>query len=115
MRSLAFAFVVPFLAACDAHNAPATIDSSVACFPCVGYWICGERIDLTPEADGCYLRGLPGRTLLSSDGTITVDGSVIGKAEGTGARIRVLAPDGSQLLFCAGGGGCGFQPLAERL
>jgi hypothetical protein len=84
-------------------------DSGVACFPCVGYWICGAdvgRIDLSPEVDGCYLSGLPGRNLLGADGTITADGVVVGKAIGSGARVRVSYPDGRQWLFCAGAGGC---------
>lgn len=84
-------------------------DSNAQCFPCEGKWICGgevEVIDLTPEADGCLLSGLPGRNLLSPDGTITSDGVVVGTAFGTGQRVRVLDPDGNQWLFCAGGGGC---------
>jgi len=57
-------------------------------------------------ADGCYLSGLPGRNLLSPDGTITADGAVVGIATGSGARVMVAHPDGSQWLFRAGGGGC---------
>jgi hypothetical protein len=78
------------------------------CFPCEGYWICGgdvTRIDLVPEADGCLLSGLPGRNLLSPDGTITADEVVVGRAQGSGARVHVAYTDGSQWLFCAGGGG----------
>ena len=81
----------------------------LACFPCTGYWICGgdvTRIDLTPEPDGCYLSGLPGRKLIGPDGTITEAAAIVGKAAGTGARVTVSYPDGSQWLFCAGGGGC---------
>jgi hypothetical protein len=80
-----------------------------ACFPCVGYWICGgdvTRIDLKPELDGCLLSGLPGRNLLSPDGTITADGAVVGNATGTGARVTVFYPDGTRWLVCAGAGGC---------
>jgi hypothetical protein len=80
-----------------------------ACFPCEGYWICGgdvTRIDLKPEMDGCYLSGLPGRNLLLPDGTIIADGAVVGKATGTGARVSVAHPDGTQWLVCAAAGGC---------
>src|SRR6185369_11656598 len=83
-------------------------DSSAQCFPCEGYWICGgdvTRIDLVPETDGCLLSGLPGRNLLSPDGTITANEVVVGRAQGSGARVHVAYPDGSQWLFCAGGGG----------
>jgi len=83
-------------------------DSSAQCFPCEGYWICGgdvRRIDLVPEAGGCLLSGLPGRNLLSPDGTITADEVIVGKAQGTGARVHVAYPDGSQWLFCGGEGG----------
>ena len=82
--------------------------ASPQCFPCQGYWTCGgdgTRIDLVPEPDGCLLSGLPGRNFLSTDGTITVDGAVVGIAQGSGARVHVAYPDGSQWLFCAGGGG----------
>ena len=83
-------------------------DSSAQCFACVGYWICGgdvTQIDLVPEADGCLLRGLPGRNLISPDGTITANEVVVGRAQGSGARVHVAYPDGSQWLLCAGGGG----------
>jgi len=83
-------------------------DSSAQCFPCEGYWICGgdvTQIDLVPDADGCLLRGLPGRNILSPDGTITANEVVVGRAQGSGARVHVSYPDGSQWLFCAGGGG----------
>ncbi len=106
MKSAALAFVI--LAGCGSDPDMA-VDSGGACFPCEGSWTCGgdvTRIDLTPEADGCYLSGLPGRNLLSSDGTITADGAVVGKATGSGARVHVAYPDGTQWLFCAGGGGC---------
>jgi hypothetical protein len=59
-----------------------------------------------PAADGCYLSGLPGRNLLSPDGTITADGAVVGSATGSGARVHVAHPDGTQWLYCAGAGGC---------
>ena len=100
--------IVLFLAAC-ASDRQSAADAGGACFPCEGYWTCGgyaTPIDLTPEADGCYLSGLPGRNLLSPDGTITADGAVVGKATGSGARVHVAYPDGTQWLFCAGGGGC---------
>lgn len=108
MKSAAFAFTILFLAGCgsDPHN---STDSGGTCFPCEGSWTCGgdvTLIDLTPEEDGCYLSGLPGRNLLSPDGTITADGAVVGKATGSGARVHVACPDGTQWLFCAGGGGC---------
>jgi len=83
-------------------------DSSAQCFPCEGYWTCGgdvTRIDLVPEADGCLLSGLPGRNLLSPDGTITANEVVVGRAQGSGARVHVAYADGAQWLFCAGGGG----------
>jgi hypothetical protein len=31
---------------------------------------------------------------------------VVGKATGSGARVHVAHPDGTQWLFCAAGGGC---------
>ena len=83
-------------------------DAGLECFPCQDYWTCGGsivRIDLIPEADGCFLSGLPGRNLLSMDGTITENGVLVGTAKGSGARVHVSHPDGSQWLFCAGGGG----------
>jgi hypothetical protein len=83
--------------------------SGPSCFPCESYWTCGgdvSEVDLTPEADGCYLSGLPGCNLLAPDGTITADGVVVGKAVGSVARVQVSRPDGSQWLFCAGAGGC---------
>jgi hypothetical protein len=89
------------------------VDSGVECFPCEGRWICGQNeavhdvdIDLKPEIDGCYLSGLLGRNLLAPDGTVTRDGSVIGKATGTGARVSVTFLDGGLWLYCAAGGGC---------
>jgi hypothetical protein len=84
-------------------------DGEDICFACIDYWVCGNeypRIDLVPEADGCYLSGLPGRNLLSPDGTVTSGGEVVGEATGTGARVSVTRPDGSRWLYCAGGGGC---------
>jgi hypothetical protein len=96
----------------DADSSPpesAVVDSGLACFPCAGHWICGgdvARIDLVPGTDGCQLSGLPDRTLLAVDGTITRDGVVIAKAEGTGARVSVTLLDGSLWLFCAAGDGC---------
>ena len=103
MRIVAFTFMTLCLVSCGSS------DSIRQCFPCQGYWICGgavERIDLTPDADGCFLSGLPGRNLLSPDGTITANGVVVGSADGTGASVHVAYPDGSQWLFCRGGGGC---------
>ena len=103
MKAAAFALVALFFAGCGS-GPPAA-----ACFSCERHWICGDdvgRVDLTPEADGCYLSGLPGRNLLAPDGTITADGAVVGMATGSGARVTVLRPDGSQWLYCAGGGGC---------
>lgn len=88
-------------------------DAGLQNFPCEGYWICGEdvpRIDLVPEADGCFLSGLPGRNLLSPDGTITADGTIVGVAVGSGARVHVSHPDGTQWLFCAGASGCRPPP-----
>jgi hypothetical protein len=108
MKSAALSFIVLFLTGCGS-DPPGVVDSGRACFPCAGYWICGgdvTRIDLTPEADGCYLSGLRGRNLLSPDGTIIADGVVVGKATGSGARVQVVYPDGTQWLFCAGAGGC---------
>jgi hypothetical protein len=90
----------------------AAIDTAPPCFPCEGYWICGgsvERIDLTPSVDGCYLSGLPDRTIISPDGTIIVDGGVVALATGSGARVHVTYPDGGLWLFCAAGGGCRSQ------
>ncbi len=87
--------------------------SGAECFPCTGYWICGgdvERIDLTPTPEGCLLSALPGHNILGPDGTITADGAVVGHAEGSGARVHVSYPDGSQWLYCAGGGGCPRTP-----
>jgi hypothetical protein len=84
-----------------------TFDASLAIFTCTDIWICGgdvPRIELKPETDGCYLRGLPGRNLLAPDGTITAGGVVVGKATNAGARVRVLYPDGGQWLFCARSG-----------
>lgn len=108
MRSATLAFMTLLLAGCGS-SPQSGVDSGRACFPCEGSWSCGgdvTRVDLTPEADGCYLSGLPGRNLLSPDGTITADGAVVGIAKGTGARVTVAHPDGSQWLFCAGAGGC---------
>jgi len=102
MKSVGLALLVFSLTGCGS-------DPARACFPCESYWICGgdvTRIDLKPEADGCYLSGLPGRNLLSPDGTIIADGEVVGKATGTGARVTVTYPDGTQWLYCAGAGGC---------
>jgi hypothetical protein len=104
MKSAAFTLMVLCLAGCGSDP-----QSAVACFPCEGYWICGgdvTRIDLRPEVDGCYLSGLPGRNLLSPDGTIIAEGAVVGKATGSGARVHVAHPDGTQWLYCAGAGGC---------
>src|SRR3954470_22221937 len=107
----AFASLLLLLTQCGSRP-QGVVDSGRACFPCVGYWTCGApagnatRIDLTPEVDGCYLSGLPGRNLLSPDGTITADGAVVGTAMGSGARVYVSYPDGTQWLYCAGGGGC---------
>jgi hypothetical protein len=87
----------------------AAVDTGPPCFPCEGYWICGgsvERIDLTPSVDGCYLSGLPDRTIISPDGTIIVDRGVVALATGLGARVSVTYPDGGLWLFCAAGGGC---------
>lgn len=105
MKRAALVLMILFLAGCGSEPEVA------ACFPCERYWICGDnaggtRVDLTPAADGCYLSGLPGRNLLSPDGTITADGEVVGMATGTGARVNVVRTDGSDWLFCAGGGGC---------
>jgi hypothetical protein len=100
--------VVLVLAGCGS-NSPTVAEAGQVCFSCQSYWICGgdvSEIDLKPEADGCYLSGLPGRNLLAPDGTITADGTVVGKATGTGARVQVNRPDGSQWLFCTGAGGC---------
>jgi hypothetical protein len=85
------------------------LDAAMPCFICEGSWSCGVDpglIELTPASDGCYLSGLPGRKLLSDDGTITENGIVVGKAVGSGARVHVYYPDGGQWTFCAGGGGC---------
>ena len=83
-------------------------DAGRVCFPCEDYRTCGGglRIDLEPESDGCHLSGLHERHLLAPDGTVTKDGVVIGKAEGTGARVSVERLDGTLWLFCAAGGGC---------
>jgi hypothetical protein len=97
-----------FLSSCGSEPRSA-VDAGHPCFPCESYWTCGgdvTHIDLEPEADGCYLSGLPGRNLLSPDGTITADGTVVGMAVGSGARVHVSHPDGTQWLFCTGGGGC---------
>jgi len=77
---------------------------------CVGQWICGANtmFSLTPEADGCYLSGLPGRKLIAPDGTITEGGSLVGSARDAGVRVSVLYPDGTQWLFCARSEGCTF-------
>jgi len=75
-----------------------------SCFLCQDHWICGAdfpKVDPTPEDDGCYLSGLPGRNLLWQDGTITADGVVVGKARGAGMRLVLSYPDGAQWLFCA--------------
>ena len=108
MRAATFALIVSILQGCGS-DPQSTVDSGQVCFPCEGYWICGgdvTRIDLMPAADGCYLSGLPGRNLLSPDGTITADGAVVGSATGSGARVHVAHPDGTQWLYCAGAGGC---------
>ncbi|MDB4988396.1 MAG: hypothetical protein JWN04_3574 [Myxococcaceae bacterium] len=97
----------------------AATDFAVNCWPCVGYWTCGNSrpddagtgggviVDLKPEPDGCYLSGLSGRNLLAPDGTITENGVLLGTAEGSGARVHVTFPDGGLWLYCAAGGGCG--------
>ena len=75
-----------------------------SCFLCQDHWICGAdfpKVDPTPEDDGCYLSGLPGRNLLWQDGTITADGVVVGKARGAGMRLVLSYSDGAQWLFCA--------------
>jgi hypothetical protein len=106
VKSAVFALMVLFLTGCSSNPQIA------ACFPCEGDWSCAgdggdvTRIYLKPEVDGCYLSGLPGRNLLSPDGTIIADGVVVGKATGSGARVHVAYPDGTQWLYCAGGGGC---------
>jgi hypothetical protein len=95
-------------------DAPAILDATSepetgSCSPCEGDWICGgdvQRIALVPEADGCTLMGLPGRKLLSPDGTVTEDGVVIGHADGSGARVTVTDANGAQWLFCAGAWTC---------
>jgi hypothetical protein len=93
----------------DAGDAGEGPDAAVACFPCMSYWTCGAdvgRVTLEPTADGCHLSGLTGEYLLAPDGTITEAGVVVGTAIGTGARVQVNRPDGSQWLFCAGGSEC---------
>ena len=77
---------------------------------CVGEWICGANtlLILTPEADGCYLSGLPGRKLIAPDGTITEGRAPVGMARDAGVRVSVLYPDGTQWLFCARSEGCTF-------
>jgi hypothetical protein len=77
---------------------------------CVGQWICGANtmFSLTPEADGCYLSGLPGRKLIAPDGTIAEGGSLVGRARDAGVRVSILYPDGTQWLFCARSEGCTF-------
>jgi hypothetical protein len=108
MKSVTLGLMVLLLAGCGSHPQGA-VDSGRACFPCEGYWTCGgdvTRIDLEPEADGCYLSGLPGRNLLSPDGTITADGAVVGIATSSGTRVHVAYPDGTQWLFCTGAGDC---------
>ena len=101
--------MIVFLLAGCGQDPQTAVDSGRACFPCESYWTCGgdvTRVDLTPEMDGCYLSGLPGRNLLSPDGTISSGGTVVGKATGSGARVHVTYPDGSLWLFCTGAGGC---------
>jgi hypothetical protein len=117
MNSGRCALMVLFLLGCGSDPQSA-VDSGGVCFPCESYWVCGTdlpRVDLEPEADGCYLSGLPGRNLLSPDGTITADGVVVGHAVGTGARVHVSYPDGTQWLVCAGGGGCRTVPASAPL
>lgn len=108
MKAATFALMALVLPGCGSEPRSA-VDSGRECFPCESYWTCGAdvgRIDLQPEPDGCYLSGLPGRNLISPDGTITADGAVVGTAVGSGARVHVSYPDGTQWLFCAGGGRC---------
>ena len=108
VKRTACVLVVLVLAGCGS-NSPTVAEAGQVCFSCQSYWICGgdvSEIDLKPEADGCYLSGLPVRNLLAPDGTISADGTVGGKATGTGARVQVNRPDGSQWLFCTGAGGC---------
>jgi len=108
MKSATLALIVLCLPGCGSDPQIA-VDSGRACFSCESYWICGgdvSRIDLTPEADGCYLSGLPGRNLLSPDGTITADGAVVGIATDYGARVHIVYPDGTLWLVCASPGGC---------
>ena len=108
MKAAAFALIVSIVQGCGSDPQSA-VDSGQVCFPCEGSWTCGgevTRIDLMPAADGCYLSGLPGRNLLSPDGTITADGAVVGSATGSGARVHVAHPDGTRWLYCAGAGGC---------
>ena len=84
------------------RKTPAIRDASV--FPARVTGSCGgdvTRIDLTPEADGCTLSGLPGRNLLSPDGTITADGVVVGTATDQAGAIEVANPEGTQWLDCA--------------
>ena len=69
--------------------------------------ISAGTVTLVSEADsGCRLSGLPGMILLAPDGVLTEEGTVVGSASGTGARVTVRSPDGGQWLFCAAGGGC---------
>jgi hypothetical protein len=79
------------------------------CGPCSPHWVCGgipdagyTDIDLTPEADGCYLSGLPGHKLLQPDGTITEDGVAIARAQKLGPQVGVYYPDGGQWFYCGG-------------
>jgi len=82
----------------------AIADAGNGCFACEGYLICGGeitgQINLMPEADGCYLSGLPGRTLLAPDGTLTEGGAVVGKAVSQGAGVDIRSPDGGLWLIC---------------
>ena len=91
-------------------GAPVDMPSAEVSRCCVGQWICGATttFSLTPEADGCYLSGLPGRNLIAPDGTITEGGSLVGRARDAGVRVSVLYPDGTQWLFCARSEGCTF-------
>jgi len=92
-------------------------DAMFSCGPCAINWVCGGAsgtpytyVTLVPEADGCYLSGLPGHKLLAPDGTITENGVAVARAQRFGPQVGLYHSDGSQWLYCGGNLPCSGTP-----